>query len=57
MGFLDKAKTFADQAASKIDAAVSDATASPSTKQAESAVRDLGVLAYLEATGRAPGNI
>lgn len=56
MGFMDKAKAFADQAASKIDSVVADATAPSSVKAAEAALRDLGVLAYLEATGRAPAD-
>lgn len=57
MGFMDKAKALADQAASKIDTAVSSATAPSNVKAAEDALRDLGVLAYLEATGRAPQEI
>ncbi len=49
MGFLDKAKAMADQAMNSAESSLSGA---PSPKQAEPMLRDLGVLAYLEATGR-----
>ena len=54
MGFLDKAKAAASDLAAKADTALANsglggpgATASP-----EKLLRDLGVVAYLEATGR-----
>jgi hypothetical protein len=60
MGFLDKAKAAAETAMTKADAALSNVDTSlgggPSPKQAEPYFRDLGVLAYLEATGRAPAD-
>lgn len=58
MGFLDKAKTLADQAIAKADEAMNSATtgAAPS-KQGDAYLRDLGVLAYLESTGRAPADL
>jgi hypothetical protein len=53
MGFLDKAKVLADQAVAKADAAMGSATGGAANpKQADAYFRDLGVLAYLEATGR-----
>ena len=58
MGFLDKAKAAANDLAAKADSAINSAETSfaggVSAKQAEPYLRDLGVLAYLEATGRAP---
>jgi len=57
MGFLDKAKVLADQAVAKADAAMGSATGGPSPKQADGYFRDLGVLAYLESTGRAPADL
>lgn len=56
MGFLDKAKVLADQAVAKADAAMGSATGGPSPKQADGYLHDLGVIAYLEATGRAPAD-
>ena len=58
MGFLDKAKVLADQAMAKADEAMNSATtgAAPS-KQGDAYLRDLGVLAYLESTGRAPADL
>ena len=49
MGFLDKAKGLADQAIAKADEAMAGG---PTSKSADPYFRDLGVLAYLEATGR-----
>ncbi|MFV0317815.1 MAG: hypothetical protein ACK5O2_12745 [Microthrixaceae bacterium] len=49
MGFLDKAKAMADQAMNSAESAMAGG-ANP--KQADPMLRDLGVLAYLEATGR-----
>lgn len=57
MGFMDKAKALADQAAEKIDTAVSSATAPAGVRVGEAALRDLGLLAYLEWTSRAPVDI
>jgi hypothetical protein len=60
MGFLDKAKAAAETAMTKADQALSNVDTSfsggASPKQAEPYFRDLGVLAYLEATGRAPAD-
>lgn len=55
MGFLDKAKAAATELAAKADGALaSSGMAGPAAaaKQADRLFRDLGVLAYLEATGR-----
>jgi hypothetical protein len=56
MGFLDKAKAAANDLAAKADSALGSAESSlaggASPKQAEPLIRDLGVIAYLEATGR-----
>ena len=58
MGFLDKAKAAATELSAKADAAMKDAgintPGSPSgtSAGADRLLRDLGVLAYLEATGR-----
>jgi hypothetical protein len=52
MGLLDKAKGLADQAMAKADEAMNSATTGGSTKQADAYLRDLGVIAYLDATGR-----
>lgn len=56
MGFLDKAKAAANDLAAKADTALGSAESSlaggASPKQAEPLIRDLGVIAYLEATGR-----
>lgn len=58
MGFLDKAKVLADQAMAKADEAMNSATSGASGgKQADAYFRDLGVLAYLESTGRAPADV
>jgi hypothetical protein len=56
MGFLDKAKALGEQAMTKADAALASATG-PSPKDADPYFHDLGVLAFLEATGRAPADI
>lgn len=57
MGFLDKAKAAATDLAAKADSALNSAEGSfaggANPKQAEPLLRDLGVIAYLEATGRA----
>ncbi len=57
MGFLDKAKAAATELSAKADAAMSQAGINTPGTGATSAdadrlLRDLGVLAYLEATGR-----
>ncbi|WP_121254851.1 hypothetical protein [Nocardioides ferulae] len=53
MGFLDKAKAAADQLAAKADTALSNSGLSgPAAANPEKLLRDLGVLAYLEETGR-----
>ena len=53
MGFLDKAKAAADNLAAKADEAISGATSGPQAgPPPEKCFRDLGMLAYLEATGR-----
>ena len=55
MGFLDKAKAAATELSAKADQALaSQGLAGPAAagKQADKYFRDLGVLAYLEATGR-----
>ena len=56
MGFLDKAKAAANDLAAKADSALNSAEGSlaggASPKQADPLLRDLGVIAYLEATGR-----
>ena len=58
MGFLDKAKGLADQAIAKADEAMNSASSSGgSSKQADAYLRDLGSLAYLESTGRAPADL
>lgn len=58
MGFLDKAKVLADQAIAKADEAMNSATTGPApSKQGDAYLRDLGVLAYLEASGRAPEDL
>ena len=57
MGFLDKAKAAADQAMAKADSALSGATGASSAKPVDGYLRDLGLLSYLEATGRAPADI
>ena len=57
MGFLDKAKAAASDLAAKADTALASAGASgPRPGAADGYFRDLGVLAYLEATGR-PGDV
>jgi len=60
MGFLDKAKAAATEMAAKADAALNSAEGSmsggASAKQAEPYLRDLGVISYLESTGRAPAD-
>lgn len=57
MGFLDKAKVLADQAMAKADEAMNAASTGTSSKQGDAYLRDLGVLAYLEATGRPPADL
>jgi hypothetical protein len=58
MGFLDKAKVLADQAMAKADEAMNSATSGASGgKQADAYFRDLGVLAYLESSGRSPADV
>ena len=55
MGFLDKAKAAATELAAKADGALNaSGMAGPAAaaKQADRLFRDLGVLAYLESTGR-----
>ena len=53
MGFLDKAKAAANDLAAKADTAMaSSGLGGGSGPQPERCFRDLGVLAYLEATGR-----
>jgi hypothetical protein len=55
MGFLDKAKQAANDLAAKADSAIAGSGLGgpgPSASDAERHLRDLGVLAYLEATGR-----
>lgn len=55
MGFLDKAKAAATELSAKADQALaSQGLAGPAAagKQADKFFRDLGVLAYLDATGR-----
>jgi hypothetical protein len=61
MGFLDKAKAAATDLAAKADTALSSSglggPGTPGGGDADTYLRDLGVLAYLEVTGReaAPG--
>jgi hypothetical protein len=57
MGFLDKAKAAASDLASKADSALSSTAASlsggePGLPNPDALLHDLGVLDYLEATGR-----
>jgi hypothetical protein len=53
MGFLDDAKRAADKVAAKADEAISGAsTGGAAGPPPEKCFRDLGMLAYLEATGR-----
>lgn len=54
MGFLDKAKAAANELAAKADTALSDTglTGPSGGPPPDRLFRDLGVLAYLEATGR-----
>lgn len=55
MGFLDKAKQAANDLAAKADSALASSGmggAGPSAADADKHLRDLGVLSYLEATGR-----
>jgi hypothetical protein len=55
MGFLDKAKQAANDLAAKADSALASSGLGgpgPSAGDADRHLRDLGVLAYLEATGR-----
>lgn len=56
MGFLDKAKAAASELAAKADSAITSATSggasAPTAGDADNYFRDLGVLAYLEATAR-----
>ena len=55
MGFLDKAKAMADELAQKADTALAGSgLGGPGTSMdADRYLRDLGVIAYLEANGRA----
>lgn len=53
MGFLDKAKAAADQLAAKADTALSSSGLGGPGGDADKHFRDLGVLTYLEANGRA----
>ena len=54
MGFLDDAKAAADKFAAKADQALSGSSAGgPGGLPPEKCFRDLGMLAYLHATGRA----
>ena len=53
MGFLDKAKAAANDLAAKADTAMANSgLGGPASAQPDKLFRDLGVLAYLEATGR-----
>ena len=53
MGFLDKAKAAATDLAAKADTALASAgAAGPRPADADALFRDLGVLTYLEASGR-----
>lgn len=55
MGFLDKARAAADDFAAKADGMMGQAgisTPSTTSGETEALLRDLGVLAYLEASGR-----
>lgn len=53
MGFLDKAKAAATDLAAKADSAINSGLGSHAPGgDSESLLRDLGVIAYLEATGR-----
>ena len=53
MGFLDKAKAAANDLAAKADTAMaSSGFGGPGVAQPDKLFRDLGVLAFLEATGR-----
>ena len=61
MGFLDKAKAAATELSAKADQAMSQAgintpgATSSTSASAERLLRDLGVIAYLEATDETPG--
>ena len=52
MGFLDKAKAAANDLANKADSALSSSGLGGTGYSTEKLFRDLGVIAYLEATGR-----
>ncbi len=56
MGFLDRAKAAADELAAKADTALGNSglggPKAPASSDADRYFRDLGVLAYLEASGR-----
>lgn len=52
MGFLDKAKAAADNLAAKADSALSSTGGTSIGPPPEKCFRDLGMLGYLEATGR-----
>ena len=52
MGFLDKARAMADELAQKADTAMAGSGFGGPTAGAERYLRDLGVIAYLEANGR-----
>lgn len=52
MGFLDKAKAAASDLANKADAAMASSGLGGTGFSTEKLFRDLGVIAYLEATGR-----
>ncbi|MFM7507935.1 MAG: hypothetical protein ACKO5A_00105 [Actinomycetota bacterium] len=57
MGFLDKAKAAADQAMAKADSALSGSGVTGGSKPVDGYLKDLGLLAYLEATSRPPADI
>jgi len=53
MGFLDKAKAAANELATKADTALaSSGLSTPGATSPDKLLRDLGVIAYLEAAGR-----
>lgn len=52
MGFLDKARAMADELAQKADTALAGSGLAGPSGGAERYLRDLGVIAYLESSGR-----